>query len=180
MDGNLRCYYIVLLFLHIVACFFRLTLRLRLNCNLHLFVLYLILTFLCFSLAVFQLSLNLISQGAYRGTRRLSGVGGVPATTTTCPPLEHSESSTLRKSECGSYSTYFTRGRSRNCFACGVLYVHMWVPLKALLLSGDSHFFLCFFFFFSFLYCFPPSAHPPVNGKNVQSISIQIGSASSM
>lgn len=63
------------------------------------FALLLIVTCLCLSLAVFQLPLNLISQSAYRGTRRHSDVGGVQAASTTCPPLEHSESSTLRKSE---------------------------------------------------------------------------------
>lgn len=62
----------------------------------------LILAFLCSSLVVFQPLLDHISRSAYRGSRRHSDVGGVQAASTTCPPLEPSESSTLRKSKCDS------------------------------------------------------------------------------
>lgn len=70
------------------------------------FALSLILTFLCLCLAAFQLPLSLISQSACRGTRRHSDVGGVQAAFATCPPLEPSESSTLRKSECDRLVSY--------------------------------------------------------------------------
>lgn len=74
------------------------------------------------SLIILQLPLSLISQSVFQGTRRRSAVGGVQAASTTCLTLEHSESSTLRRSECGCTVPTLPSSPS-NCLACGAFYV---------------------------------------------------------